>query len=221
MSEFQILKWGILAIVAILLILYYLIQRQRQHKRSNDLKYQADSLGYSFSENGDPSWLAKINNFYLFSQGHSKKFSNVMTGTYSHAPVTIMDYRYTTGSGKNSSTRTQTVLLFESSKAIFPDFELRPENLLDKIGSAFGSKDIDFESYPNFSKQYLLKGSNEPSIRAAFSYSVTLFFEGNPGLCVASNRGQFLFYRAGKLAKPADIPSFLQQGYDIYSLFKV
>lgn len=221
MSEFQILKWGILAIIVILLILYYLNQRRRQHQRSSDLKYQADSLGYTFSENGDPSWLARINNFYLFSQGHSKKFCNVMTGTYNHAPVTIMDYRYTTGSGKNSSTKTQTVLLFDSSKATFPDFELRPENLLDKIGSAFGSKDIDFESYPKFSKQYLLKGSDELSIRAAFTDSVIFFFEGNLGLCLASNHGQFLFYRAGKLVKPSDVSSFLQQGYDIYSLFKV
>jgi hypothetical protein len=221
MSEFQILKWGILAIIALLLVLYYIIQRRRQHKRSTDLKYQADSLGYSFSENGDPSWLGKINNFYLFSQGHSKKFSNVMTGIYSHAPVTVMDYRYTTGSGKNSSTKTQTVMLIESSKAAFPDFELRPENLFDKIGSAFGNKDIDFESYPKFSKQYLLKGSDEASIRSAFSDSVTIFFEGNPGLCVASNHGQFLFYRAGKLVKPADLSSFMQQGYDIYNLFKV
>ena len=221
MPEFQILKWGILAVILILLILFYIFQRRGQRKRSNDLKYLADSLGYSFSENGDPSWLARINNFYLFSQGHSKKFSNVMTGSYNHTPVTIMDYRYTTGSGKNSSTKTQTAMLIESSKAAFPDFELRPENLFDKIGSAFGNKDIDFESYPKFSKQYLLKGSDEPSIRSAFSDSVTIFFEGNPGLSVASNRGQFLFYRAGKLVKPTDLSSFMQQGYDIYNLFKV
>ena len=39
------------------------------------------------------------------------------------------------------------------------DFEMRPENLLNKIGAALGRQDIDFDSNPEFSRRYLLRGS--------------------------------------------------------------
>jgi hypothetical protein len=168
-------------------------------------------------ERGD---LSGLNDFHLFSQGRSKKIANILTGTYHHLPVKILDYSYIISSGENSSTKKQTVLIIESSSSALPDFELRPENLLDKIGAALGHNDIDIPSYPQFSKTYLLKGRDETAIRSVFTDGVALYFSQNPGLCVAFNQGQFIFYRAARLVNPIDLSTFLQQGYDIYRLFK-
>ena len=38
----------------------------------------------------------------LFDIGHSKNISNILVGEINKYPVKILNYRYTTGSGKNS-----------------------------------------------------------------------------------------------------------------------
>ncbi len=63
-----------------------------------------------------------------------------------------------------------------------PNFTLRPENLFHKIGQVFGYQDIDFDSHPEFSKRYLLKGENESEVRSTFSADTLAFYESDQKL---------------------------------------
>lgn len=209
---------GIVVLIFIILICmvvwYYNKQRQKA------LKQLAESLNFTFSAKGDQSTLDAMRGFHLFSQGHSRKISNVLTGKFNDIPVTVMDYRYTTGGGKSSHTWSQTVIVIESEKLALPVFILRPENLFDKIGSAFGKKDINFETSPLFSKRYLLRGDDEASIRLIFNQWIIEYYERHPGLSTEGDGRKLIYYRISKSVSPDKIQTFLQEGYEIYGLFK-
>ena len=80
---------------------------------------------------------------------------------------------------------------------------MRPEGFFDKIGSALGFQDIDFESHPLFSKSFVLQSSNEEAIRQYFMPSLLEFFESKAGISVEAQSGKMFFYRTGRCIKPA------------------
>lgn len=206
------------AIVACLII--FLLYRARENKRIEELRSLALLMGFSFDKDWSINIKEKFGHFHLFSQGHNRKIMNRLYGQRNGIEVSIFSYRFTEGYGKNQRTYTQTVLLITSDKTNFPAFELRPENLLHKIGSIFGFQDIDIESHAQFSKSYLLRGKDETQIKNIFSDIVLLYFEQNKGLCIEAFQTDFLFYRAHKQIAPAKIRTFFNNGYEVFNLFR-
>lgn len=207
---------GIIAVVAIALIVAWHLEK----KRTEALQAVAASLKLAFSKKASDSFVPSLSQFHLFSQGRSKKASNVMNGRANEIDVSIFDYQYTTGGGKSSHTWRQTVVLFRSSMLHLPRFTLRPERLFHKIGSAFGYQDIDFDSHPTFSKQYLLRAADEQACRDVFTDGVLGYYDQRKGLSTEGDGDTLLFYRESKKVPPADIRSFLEEGFGVFSLFK-
>jgi len=207
---------GIIAVIVIIIFAAWFYEK----KRSEALQLIANALNFSFERKGDELLLAMYNNFDLFSKGRSKKISNVMNGSSGDMDITIMDYQYTVGSGKNSTTYTQTLIAIQSRYLHLPSFTLSPENIFHKIGAVFGYKDIDFDARPKFSKQYLLRGEDEESVRETFSDELLDFYEKDKTLSTEGDHDKFIFYRASKRLSPKDIQAFLQEGINLYSLFK-
>jgi hypothetical protein len=195
------------------LIVFFIYYSYRQEKqRTADLQRVAEELGFEFLPKDDGSFLSKRGGFHLFSQGHSKRLSNLMRGKTKNLAVAIFDYKYTTGSGKNSHTWIQTVAAFQVDSPPFPTFSLRPESVWDKIGAWMGYKDIDFPHAPIFSKNYLLRGSDETAIRALFTDQALFFFEANQGLSVEGDQDWLLVYRPNNRAKPDAMRALLEEG---------
>jgi len=207
---------GIAVVVAgiIIVIRYY------ERKRRESLIELARLMGYTFSAKGSDALLTSVNQFRLFSRGHSRRITNVLTRRADDTLVTIMDYRYTTGGGKNSHTWRQTVVLYKCSRLRLPAFALRPENVLHKIGSALGYQDIDFHSHPIFSKQYLLRGAEEQAVRNLFSGERLAYYEQHKGLSTEGAGDQLVFYRSGKRVPPQKLRSFVEEGSVILRLFR-
>ena len=189
----------------------------REKRRTEQLREVAAEMSFEFLMN-DSDLLARLAGFPLFSQGRSRRMGNVLNGASSDTDVSIFDYSYTTGSGKNSTTFRQTVICFRSERLSLPKFELRPERWYHKIGSLVGFEDIDFADYPRFSKQYLLRGEDEASIRDIFTARVIEYFEGQEGLCVEGSGDRLTVYRAGKRVKPQQIRDFLETGFGVYTV---
>lgn len=206
---------GITLIVGAIFGIWYFFEK----KRTEALQALADSMNFSFSKEGNLALLPSGNSFHLFSQGRSKKVFNLMSGTANEIKVTIMDYKYTTGHGKNSKTWQQTVLLFQSPNLNIPEFVLRPENFFHKIGSAFGYQDIDFETSPVFSSMFLLRGPDEQAIRDFFNKKLLFHYEQNKGLCTEGKGDSLLVYRASKRLAPAAIRVFLEKGFRLFGMF--
>jgi hypothetical protein len=204
------------AVVAIGIYVAFFMER----KRSLRMKEVATELGLVFDPKANNRLILEMADFALFSQGHDRKFTNVMEGETGSMELRIFDYRYTQGGGQHQHVTNQTVLCFRSHELALPHFSLRPETVWHKIGSLFGYQDINFDSHPGFSRRYLLRGKDEPGIRNLFSDDVLTFYENHAGLCTEGDGDRLIYYRSGKRIKPEDIRSFLQEGCEVYGLLK-
>jgi hypothetical protein len=204
-----------IVIPIIILIIAYTIKQEA--KRTEIIKNMADSLGFTFN----PKPMAEdypIATFQLFNIGHSKRFSNGMTQEKNGVKISIFEYFYTTGSGKNSTTYRQTVTLFSTPQLKLPQFMLKPEGLFHKIGEIFGAKDIDFEDSPAFSKKYLLKSDIENETRTTFSKEIRNFLSDKVNYIIEGN-GMNLLMHTGKRTDATLIPEVLQEQVSLFQLF--
>jgi hypothetical protein len=209
------------AVVILALIVFFIIWMNKvSGKRAEDIGRLALSLNFRFSPKDDGTFIAELSKFQLFSKGQSRKISNILSGNYSGTPVIILDYQYTTGGGESTHTWRQTVLIMESEKLALPLFTLRPENVFDKIGNALGYKDIDFPVYPKFSKQYFLRSKDETAVRNIFTDSLIQYYEQRPGLNTEGDGQRLVYYHGPKIVPADKIQEFLQQGHELFSLFR-
>lgn len=198
---------------------FYLTRRMRK-KRAEAMERTAAELRLVFTPEGDETAMSAHAGFHLFSQGHSKKIRNLMRGTVRDSNVSLFDYQYTVGGGKNQHTWHQTVISLQVQGRNLPAFSMRPEHVWHKLGSMMGYQDIDFESNPVFSKKYLLRGPDDAAIRGIFTNRVLMFFESEPGLCVEADGHMLIVYRHSARVKPEAIRAFAEKGVQIAGLFR-
>jgi hypothetical protein len=211
-----------LVLIIIVIAISFYVGSLVERKRSEALQQVALEMGYTFSEKDERgTLLIRPISFELFSRGHAKYYHNIMRGRSAQGEVLVFDYRYTTGSGKSSHTHRQTVACFELEGGSLPKFNLRPENLFDKLGSALGYKDINFENRPDFSTRYKLTGENEDEIRRLFTDQAMSFYEGleSRNVCTEAGGSQLIYYRQGTRAKPEEVRAFLEEARLVFGMF--
>jgi hypothetical protein len=197
------------------------VRHQVVKKRREALAALALEMRWTFTPGRDDSLLSSLGQgFHLFSLGHSKQVSNVLSGSTGRGRAYLFDYQYSTGEGKNRHTSFHTVLCLGFAGKPLPRFSLRPENILHKIGAAFGYKDINFETAPEFSKRYLLRGDDEMAIRDLFSADVIRFFERETRLCMEGSGANLLLYPARGQLKLEHVRAFVENGERILGLLK-
>jgi hypothetical protein len=183
-----------------------------EKKRTEALELIAKSIGFSFSKSGRETTKSIHQNFELFSKGHSRKLKNEIWGKDNNNHVSIFGYSYSQRHGDNTTTYNQTVLSIKDIKLNLPSFELEPENTFHKIGQVFGYQDIDFDSFPVFSKKYLLRGNDEARIRELFTPTVIEYFERNQNIHIEAQGNTLIFYKPSKRCKPDEIKGFYHDG---------
>ncbi|MBL4884174.1 MAG: hypothetical protein JKY95_06525 [Planctomycetaceae bacterium] len=193
-----------------------------KYEKARTAQFQdvADELGLQFDPDGNSAVQGSIGQLQLFNQGHSKSTKNMLSGQNQDVDIAIFGYQYTTGTGKNSNTYSQSVISFQSSNLSLPKFELRPERIFHKIGQMFGYQDIDFDSHPGFSKQYILRAPDEAAVREFFTEDILDFFESQKGISIEASDNQLIYYRASKRIKPEDVKDFMSEGFNLYALLK-
>jgi len=202
---------AVLALIAGIVALSYRVER----KRTEALAAACQGMGLVFEPAGDLDALRAQGDLPLYNHGHSKKVKNVMSGQIRDRDVRIFDYQYTTGGGKHSHTWMQTVVLFPRAGERLPELLLAPESLFHKIGQVFGYQDIDFDTSPDFSSHYLLRGPDEMAIRSTMSADALAFFGQHQGWHVEAKDRTVGIYRAGKRCQPEDAPTYVAEVQDV------
>ena len=87
------------------------------------------------------------------------------------------------------------------------------------LAEIFGAQDIDFQENAEFSKRYLLRGTDEAAIRRTFTSSALAWFSGAPGWRVQAHQGMLLIFREGKFVDPAEVPAYAAEALRILGLF--
>ena len=215
----------LLLIIAVLSILILLIMLAAIHKRRrrDGFARVAGELGFSFSQKMDPLVQSALRTIDLFAAGTSIKIANVMQGKSGSVTATVLDFTFmknTTGRSGWPVHKEQTVAILWTDELELPRFSLHPEGLHDKVASAFGQQDIDFDSHPRFSSQYHLTGGNEEAVRELFSREALAYFEANPGLWVETLHGHVVVYRRGKRVAPKAVRGMLELALEINTLLR-
>jgi len=150
----------------------------KNSNRIEDYRACASALEWKFKEE-DKGILAWLLDFKLFKLGGGKKVMPMIIKEEDDLSFTcLMDYKFTVSNGKSSVTFNQTVY-FKYSKALaLPHFLMIPEKWYHRVGTYFGMQDIDFIQYPEFSKNYLLRGEDEDYIRHHFNNPEMMRFFG-------------------------------------------
>jgi len=208
-----------IAALVITIVLVTQHAKKKERERTQGLKSSAIMLGWQFAEEAPMNYLSNLDNFPLFSEGHSKQIKNLMTGETNGVKAALFDYIYTVGHGKHQHTTYQSVVYFEPRHLNIPFFSLRPENALHKLIAAFGYQDIDFGNRPTFSSKYLLRGKDEQSIRNAFSDSLLAFYEANPEISTDGGGNQLFIFRQGYRTPPHEAQSFISRAESLHKLF--
>ena len=186
-----------------------------EKKRREKLRAIAHDMGLSFeAKAGRPDGFG-FGVCPLFNRGRSRKVSNLMHGTVADVELSLFDYRYTTGSGKNSSTHRRTVAAFEMTAHHLPQFELGPEGFFHRIASMLGFDDIDFDTHPTFSEKYRLRSDNEAAVRDLFKPTLLEFFEqqADQRWTVEAIGSWVVVYRSRGRIKPDQWPQFLDDTF--------
>jgi len=205
----------------LVLIIAYFRERERK-KRIGELRGISKKLGFAFRSKVGSGFVEKIKDFYAYDrEGSNPEAKNIMTGNKNGLQVSVFDFYYTIGDQKVSTRYSQSILLVESGELNLPFFILRPESFLDKIGSLFGGQDIDFDSNPDFSDHYLLRGEDENRIRQTFSPAVISYYEQNHGVYTEGNDNKLLFFlEMGKdLIRPEKVPDLMNEGLEACQVF--
>lgn len=209
--EVGLIILGACVLVGGIIYLAYMAEK----KRAEAMQVACQAMGFAFEEKGDLGVLRTYGDLPIFDHGHSKQARNVMTGRVADREVKFFDYRYTTGSGKNSHTWRQSVALFPGGAPGLPDFALAPESFFHKIGQVFGYQDIDFDASPEFSSHYLLRGPDETAIRSSFSADALAFLAEQRGWNVEVRSGHIGIYRSSRRCKPEEAPAYLAESLNV------
>ena len=101
--------------------------------------------------------------------------------------------------------------MLPAAKPSLPDLQMAPENPLYKVAEMFGYQDIDIDSSPEFSRRYVVKGTDEAAIRAALYPNATSYFAEHEGWTIEARSGTVAIYRASSRPKPDDFRMFVEE----------
>lgn len=183
-------------------------------KRIEAFMVQAPLLGLSYDTEGAEPELSN-GGYELFQRGRARKFRHLMRRNQGDNRLLVSDYQYTTGSGKNTQTHSQTIAAFFYRGASLPFFTLSPENFFHKIATAFGYQDIDFPEDPEFSKRWLLRGRDEAAVREFAGIGMRASLSACVGWSIEVGGEYVIVYRQNKQIAPEELAGFLTQAQAI------
>lgn len=189
-------------------------------KRSRQFEQAAGELSLLFQAEFPSKYAQELGKYPLFQVGSERRSVNAITADSGDVRLVIFDYHYATGSGKNKTRYKQTVAWVLSRELEMPDFNLSPESWLSRIGDLLTKSDIDFADDAEFSKKFVLTGS-DPAAVASFFNPVrrqALLKIKSPRIEAASHA--FIFYRPRHRIAPSDVKTLMSEAFLLYQTFR-
>ena len=208
--------WIVAGVVALAVGLGAMELSSRAAKQHSDaMQVIARSLNLKFNPDGNEKLHQSLQRFHLATLGHYSSMTNLLYGQRDGTDIAIFEYEYPRG--KNNIIR-QTVIWMQRPGTRLTEFSLRPESVWNQLGGWSGHGDINFDSRPNFSRDYLLRGDDEEAIRELFTDDVLSFYERHPELTTEGEGNKLLFYREGVVVQPENLQSFLKEALNVRAL---
>lgn len=141
---------------------------------------------------------------------------NMLQGQRQGRNVKLFDFYYRSGKSQIS----QTVAVVELPTPISLTWWLEPEGLANKLATAFGGQDIDFQRYPKFSSLFRLRSEQPAQTEAFFDQRLATFFESNPGFTFYFLGDRIVTYRWGRTLPSPKIRQLLESAEKLADLIQ-
>ncbi len=165
-------KWII--IIPVVVVAFYLLRYIIEKKRAHALQQQAARHGFRFSASDS---LSSIDAFKIMDRGRDHRVENFASKQYGELVLKLFEYRFVTGHGKGRRVNRLSVCQLRDPELKLPKCFIRRQSaLLDRLGSALGGQDIDFDEDPEFSKAFVWQGGEEAATRALFGPRLRRYF---------------------------------------------
>ncbi|MEW5742677.1 MAG: hypothetical protein AB1938_27415 [Myxococcota bacterium] len=183
-------------------LVIFLLKRAAELERQRTLVMQqyATRRGWAFTP-GATTLGAEVSRFKLFSRGSSQRLTNAMRGEVDGQQVALVDFRYTTGSGKSRTTHQQTVCAVRVVGANFPHVYVRRQlPFFDALGRMLGGQDFDFPDDEAFSRAFVVQTSGaEAALRSLLKPQVRAHLHGLlPPLHELEAQGEYVLLHFGQ-----------------------
>ena len=152
---------GMIAVIAIVAIFAHLSAKQRREA----MRALAARLGLHFAPGKDRDLARRYEFIDKMRAGRDRYAFNILYGNYRDHDVTLFDYHYKTGSGKDTHHHYLSFFILRLPISV-PELTIGPEGFFSKIAQAVGYDDIDFESH-EFSRKFCVRSRDKK-----FAYDV-------------------------------------------------
>lgn len=152
----------ILALIGVAMAITAVVERKRRRL----MQENAVRLGLTYAEKDTIRLLESLPAVKAFQTGHSRRASNILFDPKDpDRSLLLFDYRYTTGSGKNSSTTTWTVCVLRLAAPLpIGEIAIQQQSFFVRLASRFGTKLIDLSDDPEFSRVCAIASDDDPAV---------------------------------------------------------
>ena len=193
------------------------VQDKKNKIRTIHLKRIADKLNLGYKERENIEKLEPINKCSFILKKATHLALNLINGSFKEVDYTVFDFRQNTLAAR---TIRATILLIKSDITNFPFFIIRRKYLADSIIRFFNERSVYFDRNSLFSSKYYVSGKNPQVVRRLFNERIFTFFKNQQNSCIEGFGHYLIYYRNNELIKPEKIKSFIDEGFEIYNLFK-
>lgn len=178
--------------------------------RQEKLKEFAKEINWKFKTNSIFK-APRLENFPFFERKTIDHAYNVFSGNFEDVELKVMDVEFYEGELYARESHKLTVLTFSLPYEI-PTFRLDKERIFDRIAGLAGFQDINIPGHEDFSKRFLLKGTNEEEIIEFFSNRLVLFFESHPYFHLECDGSSILIFKSQRLATISEVKALSAYG---------
>ncbi|MEM6395046.1 MAG: hypothetical protein AAF741_01770 [Bacteroidota bacterium] len=190
----------------------------KRRSRQSELSRLATQLNMTYHAGEHNELISELRDFRTFSKGfrRRKKIRHMLRRQDGMLDYDLRIFDFHRLKGKNKRPESQTVFYLRSKDLVLPQFWLRPETVLHKLGELLGRGDIDFVRFPKFSGRYRLTGDDEVFIRHHFNDELLHFFSVEKGWYAEGVGYYLILFQKGKLLSAKKIKELYEKGMYVY-----
>jgi hypothetical protein len=205
----------IIFICIAIFILVVVIGAISAHKRREAFRVLAARLGLKYEPSKSRDMAKRYKFLDKLRRGYNRYAYNILTGSYKEHELTLFDYHYQTGSGKNTQHHHFSFFILHLPVS-FPELIIGPEGIFSKIAQSIGYDDIDFESH-EFSRKFCVRSKDKKFAYDACNARMIEYLLANYDLTIEIENDA-LAISFSKRLKPEQIEPNLNRLIEIRSL---
>lgn len=198
--------------------LIFLFAYWKEQLRLKSLRECTEAMGLEFLPQLPTPDVQRFNRFPFSQSGRGQLLKQAVIAETEFLRMTLFDFTYTTGSGKNQHSHSVAILLATSPDFRLPALNIEPEHWGHRLANFFGQKDIAIEDDPEFSKQFRITGGNEQAVREFLTPSRRQAWREHTAWKLQTNNDAFIIFQGHSKLDASNVPTMMAAGLAVANL---